>query len=127
MGTRLHTGAVEGGMLLDDYLTAVPSANADEKTADPKVDFAATLQGLIASANQRRRHPMPEPKQWLTLFRMKSVRATPALTKHYQYPAHLTDHLFEPGSLSFPALLQNPRPTSLAAAPETRNLSELIN
>ncbi len=49
MGTRIHTGAVEGGMLLDDYLTAVPSANADEKTADPKVDFAATLQGLIAS------------------------------------------------------------------------------
>src|SRR5579863_5155352 len=56
---------------------------------------------------------------------MTSTLITRALTQHYQHPAQPTDHLFEPGSLSFPALAQSPRPTSLASAAETRK--EFIN
>src|SRR5579871_324672 len=48
MGTRINTGSVEAGTLLDDQLTAVLSAGGDEGTPDRKVDFAATLQRLIA-------------------------------------------------------------------------------
>src|SRR5580658_4316127 len=50
METRIHSAAAETSTLLDENQLALTAAvNPEDAIADEKVDFAATLQDLIAS------------------------------------------------------------------------------
>src|SRR5450631_2686104 len=53
METRIHSRAADTAMLLDDgKLSAMASSTPEDGAASEPVDFAATLQDLIASDRQ---------------------------------------------------------------------------